>query len=266
VEHERALREFLVTSTSRLGVSLTEQQTGQFLAYLSQLLTWNETINLTSITDPFEIISKHFVELDGVRIKIEVTPVLRGCVYEPEKRSVAEAVEAAFGFAEIQVVSFADLYAGKLVAAFDRQHPRDLFDVLDLLANKGISDELRKAFVVYILSHNRPMAEVLAPTLQDITQEFARGFEGMTETPVTLKELLKAREDLIAELVGKMPAEHRRFLVSFKRGKPEWQLLGIPHIEKLPAVQWKIQNLAAMDPEKRQQRIENLLKALEIED
>jgi len=212
------------------------------------------------------IISKHFVELDGVRIKIEVTPVLRGCVYEPEKRSVAEAVEAAFGFAEIQVVSFADLYAGKLVAAFDRQHPRDLFDVLDLLANKGISDELRKAFVVYILSHNRPMAEVLAPTLQDITQEFARGFEGMTETPVTLKELLKAREDLIAELVGKMPAEHRRFLVSFKRGKPEWQLLGIPHIEKLPAVQWKIQNLAAMDPEKRQQRIENLLKALEIED
>jgi predicted nucleotidyltransferase component of viral defense system len=212
------------------------------------------------------IISKHFVELDGVRIKIEVTPVLRGCVYEPEKRSVAEAVEAAFGFAEIQVVSFADLYAGKLVAALDRQQPRDLFDVLDLLANKGISDELRKAFVVYILSHNRPMAEVLAPTLQDITQEFARGFEGMTETPVTLKELLKAREDLIAELVGKMPAEHRRFLVSFKRGKPEWQLLGIPHIEKLAAVQWKIQNLAAMDPEKRQQLIENLLKALEIED
>src|SRR5215471_17498778 len=99
------------------------------------------------------IISKHFVELDGVRIKIEVTPVLRGCVYEPEKRSVAEAVEAAFGFAEIQVVSFADLYAGKLVAALDRQHPRDLFDVRDLLANEGISDELRKAFVVYILSH-----------------------------------------------------------------------------------------------------------------
>jgi predicted nucleotidyltransferase component of viral defense system len=208
------------------------------------------------------IVSKHFVELNGVRIKIEVTPVLRGCVYEPEKRSVAEAVEAAFGFAEIQVVSFADLYAGKLVAALDRQHPRDLFDVRDLLANEGISDELRKAFVVYILSHNRPMAEVLAPTRQDIAQEFARGFEGMTETPVTLEQLLKASEDLIAELVGKMPAEHRRFLASFKRGKPEWQLLGIPHIEKLPAVQWKMQNLAAMDTEKRQQRIGNLLQAL----
>ena len=51
----------------------------------------------------------------------------------------------AFGFAEMQVVSFADLYAGKIVAAFDRQHPRDLFDVRDLLANEGVSDELRRA-------------------------------------------------------------------------------------------------------------------------
>lgn len=212
------------------------------------------------------IISKHFVEVDGVQIKIEVTPVLRGCVYEPEKRSVSEAVEAAFGFAEIQVVSFADLYAGKLVAALDRQHPRDLFDVRDLLANEGISDELRKAFIVYIISHNRPMAEVLAPTRQDIRQEFERGFEGMTENPVTLDELLQAREDLIDELVGKMPEDHKRFLVSFKRGKPEWERLGIPHIGKLPAVQWKMQNLAAMDPKKREELIENLLKALGIEE
>ena len=63
-----------------------------------------------------KVINKLFVALDSVQIKIEVTPVLRGCVYEPEKRSVSAAVEAEFGFAEIQVVSFADLYAGKLVA------------------------------------------------------------------------------------------------------------------------------------------------------
>jgi hypothetical protein len=146
------------------------------------------------------------------------------------------------------------------------RHPRDLFDVRDLLANEGITDELRKAFIVYIISHNRPMAEVLAPTRQDITQEFERGFVGMTENPVSLDELLKAREDLIAELVGKMPEEHKRFLASFKRGKPEWKLLGIPHIENLPAVQWKMQNLAAMHAEKREQLIGNLLKALEIEE
>jgi hypothetical protein len=107
---------------------------------------------------------------------------------------------------------------------------------------------------------------VLAPTRQDITQEFERGFEGMTENPVKLDELLQAREELIAELVGKMPGEHRRFLASFKKGNPEWKLLGIPHIENLPAVQWKMQNLAAMDAKKREQLVENLLKALGIEE
>lgn len=212
-----------------------------------------------------KVITKLFVDADGVRIKIEVTPVLRGCVYDPQRRPVSETVETQFGFAEIQVVSFADLYAGKLVAALDRQHPRDLFDVRDLLANEGIDDAIRKAFIVYILSHNRPIAEVLAPARLNIEQEYARGFEGMTEKPVTLADLLKTREQFIAELVGKMPDEHRRFLASFKRGEPDWKLLGIPHAEQLPAIQWRLQNLAKMDREKRQRLIEGLLKALDIE-
>lgn len=212
------------------------------------------------------IVSKIFVESDGVQIKIEVTPVLRGCVYEPRALSVSSSVEAQFGYAEIQIVSFADLYAGKLVAALDRQHPRDLFDVRDLLANEGIGPDLRKAFVVYILSHNRPMAEVLAPARLDIAQEFTRGFEGMTETPVTLDDLLRAREEFIEELVGKMPDEHRRFLLSVKEGKPEWGLLDIPHVEKLPAVQWRLQNLAKADTKKRELLLGNLRKAFKVEE
>jgi predicted nucleotidyltransferase component of viral defense system len=212
-----------------------------------------------------KIVNKLFVKADGVTIKIEVTPVLRGCVYEPEMRSVSDAVEGAFGFAEIQVVSFSDLYAGKLVAALDRQHPRDLFDVRDLLAHEGIDESLRKAFIVYILSHNRPMAEVLAPPRLDISQEFERGFEGMTETPVTLDKLLQAREQMISEIVGNMPPEHRRFLSSFKKGKPQWDLLGIPHVENLPAVQWRLQNLAKTDAKKREKLIGDLHRALGIE-
>lgn len=62
MEHERALREFLVTSTHKLGFNLTDEQTQHFLLYLAQLLEWNRTINLTSITDPFEIVGKHFVD------------------------------------------------------------------------------------------------------------------------------------------------------------------------------------------------------------
>ena len=78
------------------------------------------------------------------------------------------------------------------------------------LANEGIDETLRTAFVVYMLSHNRPMAEVLAPTLKDITQDFERDFSGMTEFPVTLDDLVEAREQLISEIVGNMPRAGRR--------------------------------------------------------
>ena len=91
--------------------------------------------------------TKLLVRVEDAQIKIEVTPVLRGCVYEPAVRRVSQKVEEQFGFAEMPVVDFADLYAGKIVAALDRQHPRDLFDIRDLLAKEGIDDRLRKAFV-----------------------------------------------------------------------------------------------------------------------
>ena len=142
------------------------------------------------------IITKLIVRSESVQIKIEVTPVLRGTVYDPAVMSVVPSVEDTFGFAEMQVVSFADLYAGKIVAALDRQHPRDLFDVRNLLANEGISDELRRAFLVYLISHNRPMAEVLAPTRKSLAEEFERGFVGMTQENVELADLEATREAL----------------------------------------------------------------------
>ena len=211
-------------------------------------------------------ITKLIVRAEEVQIKIEVTPVLRGCVYDPETRSVAARVEEEFGFAEMQVVSFPDLYAGKIVAALDRQHPRDLFDVRDLLANEGISDELRRAFIVYLVSTNRPFAELLEPRRLDIAEEFARGFEGMTNEAVTIYELLNAREQMIAEVVGKMPADHRKFVLGLKRGEPDWKLLKVHGAEGLPAVRWRLQNLAKMDKEKRAVLIARLQKILQLEE
>jgi len=164
---------------------------------------------------------------------------------------VSARVEEEFGFAEMPVVSFADLYAGKIVAALDRQHPRDLFDVRDLLSREGIDDNLRKAFLVYLLSHHRPMAEVLAPARLDISAEYRRGFEGIVDKAVTLDELLQAREDLIREIVGKMPEHHRRFLISVKRGEPDWSLLDLPGANDLPAVRWKLENLGKLSADKR---------------
>jgi hypothetical protein len=137
---------------------------------------------------------KLLIRAGGTQVKVEVTPVLRGVVFDPEVWAVSPRVEAAFGFAETTLVSFADLYAGKMVAALDRQHPRDLFDVRDLLANEGLTRPLMDAFLVYLVSHNRPMAEVLAPNRKDLSEEFARTFAGMAEAPVELDELVAARE------------------------------------------------------------------------
>src|SRR3984893_9885702 len=191
------------------------------------------------------------VRSQGVQIKIEVTPVLRGCVFESELVSVKPVVEEEFGFAEARTVSFEDLYAGKIVAALDRQHPRDLFDVRDLIANEGISDALRQAFIVYLLSHDRPMSEVLAPTLKNIEAAFKHGLLGMTRDPVELADLLAARAALIKSIVGDMPSDHRKFLISFERGEPNWGLLGLPNAAKLPAVRWRQQNLDKLSSNKR---------------
>lgn len=196
-------------------------------------------------------VTKLFVRDAGVQIKIEVTPVMRGCAYAAELRGVSPAVEAAFGFAEMKVLSFPDLYAGKIVAAFDRQHPRDLFDVRDLLANEGIDDRLRAAFIVYLLSHNRPMAEVLTVRPKDISAEFVAGFQGMTAQPVTVDELIAARAALVDRIVTSMPQAHRQFLVSFESGTPDWTLLDVPRADRLPAVKWRQQNLAKLTRNKR---------------
>ena len=217
-----------------------------------------DTQVVPSTIQPENIVTKSLVRQENAQVKIEVTPVLRGCVFDPALQAVSPAVEEIFGFAEIKVVSFADLYAGKIVAALDRQHPRDFFDIRDLLASEGITNDLRRAFIVYLISHNRPMAEVLAPRRKSLRAEFLRGFEGMTKSHVRIEELEAAREELIAAVVDAMPESHRQFLLSFKRGKPDWSLLGIPGASELPAVQWRRQNLERLSPETSATLIRNL--------
>jgi predicted nucleotidyltransferase component of viral defense system len=207
-------------------------------------------------------VTKLFVNLERAQVKSEVNPVIRGSVFQVQTRSVSPLVEDTFGFAEMQLVSFADLYAGKAVAGLDRQHPRDFFDWRDLLANEGVNDELRQSFLVYLLSHDRPMSEVLAAPRRDFSERYAREFDGMTEEPVPIQELVDTREKLIAGLVGGMPDAHRKFLLSFERGQPEWKLLGIAGASDLSAVRWRQINLDKLPPAKRAALVAELEKVL----
>lgn len=144
---------------------------------------------------------------------------------------------------EIPVVSPEEVYSGKLVAAMDRQHPRDLFDVMQLLAHEGIAATIRRAFVAYLACHNRPVHEVLFPALRNVEQEHERNFNGMTIEPVELSARLTARERMLKELQQGLDADQRNFLMSLVEASPHWALPGIAHLEHLPGIRWKLHNL-----------------------
>jgi predicted nucleotidyltransferase component of viral defense system len=208
------------------------------------------------------------VQADGVTIKIEVSPVLRGTVFPAAVRAVSAAVEDRFGFAEMQLVSDADLYAGKIAAALDRQHPRDLFDIHFLFANEGISDDLFRAFLIYLVSHPRPAHELLCPHRLDINAQYGAEFLGMTVTNLPLEALLDARERLIGEVQAhaRLPGNHR-FLMSFHDLKPDWAAVGLDSaIAELPALRWKSINLERLrreNPDKLAQQRHALSTCIE---
>jgi predicted nucleotidyltransferase component of viral defense system len=189
---------------------------------------------------------KRLVVSEGTSsIKVEVSPVLRGTVFEPKVLAVSEPVQERFGFAEMQVVSMPDLYAGKIAAALDRQHPRDLFDVHFLFENGGIDEDLFRAFLVYLVSHDRPAVELLDPNLQDLAAQYDEEFVGMTVEVVTLATLLATRDRLIAEIQKRARNNApKRFLTSFQLLEPDWRAIGFEdEIGELPAVRWKALNL-----------------------
>ena len=131
-----------------------------------------------------------------------------------------------------------------------------------LLANEGLTPQVRRAFVVYLASHDRPMHELLDPQLKDIARVHAGEFAGMAREEVPLKALYETRERLVALLRESLDADEKRFLVSIKRGEPDWEALGISHLRQLPALQWKLQNIRRMEEGKRRMALEKLQKAL----
>lgn len=214
--------------------------------------------NVTAVYQDKSDALRLLVDRCGVRIKVELSPVLRGTVYEPESREVSERVEDEFGYAEVKVVSMADLYAGKICAALDRQHPRDLFDVHLLLNAEGLTEEIRKATLVYLISHQRPIAELLEPNRNDISHLYQGEFVGMVEGEVSQDVLEAAREDLITQLRSEITDKEYKFLLSFKNKVPDWELLDLKGIDNLPAVRWKLQNLEKMTPSAHQEAVSKL--------
>jgi predicted nucleotidyltransferase component of viral defense system len=198
----------------------------------------------------------------GVTVKVEVTPVLRGSVHPPQEKELCASAEKEFGYAKMQLLSFEDLYAGKLCATMDRQHPRDLFDIHYLLENESITEAIKNTFLVYLISHNRPIAEMLAPRPQDISALYETEFSGMTYEDVSLEELYSTRDKMVQSIHKGLNENDREFLLSLKDGDPKWELFPFPEAASLPAVRWKLLNLGKMSLQKKKAALRKLEEVL----
>ena len=200
---------------------------------------------------------------DSAQIKIEPNLVLRGSVYSPSRMELCPSAQEMFEMVvEVSALSVPDLYGGKLCAALDRQHPRDLYDVKGLFENEGLTAEVRQAFVIYLASHPRPMHELLNPTLLDLEDVFDDEFAEMTQVAVSYEELCATRDLLIQTLKATLTDAERKFLVSVKQGEPEWHLLPIAGIERLPGLLWKLQNVRRIERKKHLEQLARLKECL----
>lgn len=232
-------------------------------AHLMEIKRKLESRGLQVIENDAENASRLFVSNPQAKIKIETSPVLRGTVHPVVTQAVQAKVEDLFGYTEIQMLNFDDLYAGKLCAALDRQHPRDLFDVMFLLENEGITETLKNTFLVYLVSHPRPISELLAPHRVDIKDIFDKEFASMTEQTVTLAALEESRENLILQIGNMLNEQDKQFLLDLKSGKPDWENFYYPEAEHLPAVMWKRHNLQKMSSQKQKSALSKLESVLQ---
>jgi len=208
--------------------------------------------------------SKLFVLRGRHQVKIEVNHVFRGTVLPVERLSLRAEARRLFTTEWVApVLAPAELYGSKLVAALDRQHPRDLFDVRSVFNQDGLTPDMVECFVCYLAGHNRPVHEVLFSRDHDLSTAFENEFIGMTRQPITLDQLIAVRRQLKAQLPSALTENHRRFLLGLVTGDPDWRLMQCPHLVELPAIRWKMQNLAKLrksNPRKFAQQ-ENELRA-----
>ena len=194
------------------------------------------------------------------QIKIEVNPVGRGLIAPSQKLTLCNKAQTEFNrFVEVNVVATGQLYGGKICAALDRQHPRDLFDVKYLLDNHGFTNEVKHGFLYCLLSTSAPINEVLLPNLLDQRKTLEKQFEGMSTETFSYSDFLNTRDSLLKIINDQLTLEDRKFLFDVKNLTPNWNIY---QFGDFPSIKWKLQNLKKLKSEntKKYEQQLNLLK------
>lgn len=204
---------------------------------------------------------------NGAEIKIEPNFILRGVVYPVRILELSSKMsEIVGGSAEMQVLSFKELYGGKICAALDRQHPRDLFDMAQFYKSHSL-EEVRDGFLVLALGHNRPLHELLGPMIQEQREIFDQQFSGMSDEPFSYDAHRTTLERLTADVKGLFDDGDKRRLLDFVSLSGDENAWGIPHFDELPAIRWKRRNLESLrrsDPKKFTVQREALERLFEV--
>lgn len=184
---------------------------------------------------------KLLITNNQAQIKLEVSQVMRGIIASESEMELCEKAQNEFdAFCSIPVIPIGQLYGGKICAALDRQHPRDLFDVKNLLQNEGFTNEIKTGFLFCLLGSKRPIYEMLYPNLLDQRAAMANQFDGMSDEAFTYEDFETTRNLLLQAIQENLTDVDKQFLLSFENGNPDW---GLYDFEDYPAVQWKLQNL-----------------------
>ena len=186
---------------------------------------------------------------DGnAQVKVETNVVFRGTLLPTTRAALSEGASAWLGVdAPAPVLDHTEVFAGKFLAALDRQHPRDLFDVWRRYQQGPIDPGTLSAFVVYLCGHNRPAHEVLDAPTRVLVEDYDRALVGMVRGRVPeFPELVEVRRRLAADILGGLSSSDRKFLAGFFAGEPDWSLLPYPVAQLLPALRWKLRNLEVL--------------------
>lgn len=209
-------------------------------------------------------VAKLLISSQGVDIKLEVNLVGRGVIDTANKMPLCDKAQNDYdAFCAIQVVPIGQLYGGKICAALDRQHPRDLFDIKFLLENEGFSEDIKKGFLFCLLCIDRPINEVIRPNFQDQRLAMVNQFEGMSAEIFSYEDFEITREKLVQIIHANLTQVDKNFLLSVKNLTPDWSVYDF---EKFPAVQWKMRNLQILkdkNPQKHREQYDALKEKLD---
>lgn len=196
--------------------------------------------NSIKIDTKFEVL-KLYISNRKSTIKIEVNQGIRGLIDDVENRNLCDKAAETFDvFCVMPCVPIHQLYGGKICAALDRQHPRDLFDVKKLLDGNGFDDKIKLGFLFCLLSSKRPILEMLFPSFIYQENVFDNQFKGMTSENFSYIDFENTRIQLLQTIHQSLNEIDKKFILDFENANPNWSVYDF---SKFPSVQWKLQNL-----------------------